>query len=96
MCRRLSGAGDAPPGHAVGVEPQPLRSTAERLMRKITLKNTRRRLSGSVFLLFFLLNFGSPVASTIVLRNDRDLCLSSLLKKNLRKALKGDPGKKSR
>lgn len=78
VCRRFSGAGGAPPGHAGGLGSQPPRSSAGRLVRRITLKKTRRRLSGFVFspfalfcwFFFFLLNFGFPVASTIVLRND--------------------------
>lgn len=54
VCRRFSGAGGAPPGHAGGLGSQPPRSSAGRLVRRITLKKTRRRLSGFVFSPFAL------------------------------------------
>lgn len=63
-----------------------------------SLKDSQKTLSFcGLCLFFFLINFGSPAVSAIVQRNDRDLYLSSLLKKiKIREALKGDPGKKKK
>lgn len=74
VCRRFSGAGGAPPGHAGGLGSQPPRSSAGRLVRRITLKKTRRRLSGFVFSPFALFCWVFFFSSISVSRSRVRLC----------------------
>lgn len=64
-----------------------------------SLKDSQKtfRFCGLCLFFFFHINFASPAVSAIVQRNDRDLYLSSLLKKiKIREAFKGDPGNKKK